>query len=517
MSRTPTVPGYHLVDRLHRGPRADVWRATRASDGRAVAVKIPAPGPDGADVAAESVALGSGRHPNLLALLARVDLEDGRTALVTDLAEGGTLADLVAARGRLTVAESAALLAPVADALWSLHRSDIVHGDISPANVLLTQSGRPLLGDLGVARGGLGLADESWGTQGFVAPEVLAGGPRTTETDVWALGAVLVHALTGRGIAALEPVEDVIARCRDAGELPDEVAELLAGLLAGRAADRPRAIDAARALSRVAQPEPVDIGGRSAADLVTARVRANARAAAPRVSAATATETTRVRHRAGSREAGLARRAVRPVIVLATLAVVFVLAFGTTRVVASRVIGGPAQAAAPVATAPAATSAPAPAPSTQRLGTQAPSSSPAAPPSSARDLAEVQGAAATAPNAVLDAVLSRRSRALERGDAAELRHVDAPSSWAYERDAAIVADLAERQERAQGLTFRVEQARVLSASASRTLVQARVGVDPYAWRRPTARGTAPARPATEQRYTLVWFGGRWLIEKVEAA
>src|SRR5438309_584724 len=72
--------------------------------------------------------------------------------LVLDLADGGSLAELLAVRGRLTPGEVITAVSPVAAAVAYLHAAEIVHGDVSPANILFTPGGVPLLADLGVAR-----------------------------------------------------------------------------------------------------------------------------------------------------------------------------------------------------------------------------------------------------------------------------------------------------------------------------------------------------------------------------
>lgn len=514
MSRIPVVPGYQLVDRVHRGPGADVWRATRTADGRPVAVKIPAPGPDGADVGAESALLARARHPNLLALLDTVELDDARRCLVTDLADGGSLADLVEARAGLTQGEAAALLAPVADAVWSLHRAGLVHGDLSPDNILLTSSGRPLVADLGAARH-RGGHEQAWGTEGFVAPEVLTGHPRAAESDVFAIGALLAYALSGSGVAALEPPERVAARCAERGA-GDDLTAVLERMLDGEPGRRPRAIDVAKELTALGLDEPVEVGGRSEKDLVTQRVRASARDAL-----AAATPTTRAAARAREVRSPVSRwladhgGPARLATVAVLLALLFAGTFGLTRLLTGGAGTGPVASSS--SSQPAAGTVPSTEQAAAKNPSGAASSSAPAGAGPSVDPAVAQGAAATRPAAVLQSLLTRRARALESTDVAALRHVDAPSSWAHERDKAIVDELARRGERPRGVRFSVGSARVVSASASRTLVEASVGLDGYSWTRPTGSGTAGRRDAAAARYTLVWFDGRWLIERVDPA
>jgi hypothetical protein len=118
----------------------------------------------------------------------------------TDTVRGPSLGSL----GSLTWAAAAAVLAPVADALAGMHRAGWVHGDVSPANVVVGPDGAGVLVDLGCAAP---VADaRATGTPGFVAPEVEAGAPVTPAADVWSLAAVVastVGQLPAEGTLAL--------------------------------------------------------------------------------------------------------------------------------------------------------------------------------------------------------------------------------------------------------------------------------------------------------------------------
>jgi serine/threonine protein kinase len=196
----PYVPGYDLLEPLGRGATSVVWRARPDSciDPRAgsaqVAIKIVTAGPD----AERELAVLSGvRHPHLLELHEVVALGAERLAVVTDLLEGGTLASVVAARGRLRPGEVVTVLVPLAQALGALHATGVLHGDLAPGNVLFTLDGRPALTDLGTTRITGEPRDEVYGTAGYVDPVVLTGGDPTAASDVYGLGALGWLALTG--------------------------------------------------------------------------------------------------------------------------------------------------------------------------------------------------------------------------------------------------------------------------------------------------------------------------------
>lgn len=136
-------------------------------------------------------------HPGLPAV--REDFfDDDRYVIVSDWVEGTSLAGVLAERGDpgLPVGSVLGWLTEAAEALEHLHRHDppIVHGDVKPANLVLTPEDRVVLVDLG---SDAGRAPASRGTPGYVAPEVTAGAAPTPAADVYGLAATAVALLTG--------------------------------------------------------------------------------------------------------------------------------------------------------------------------------------------------------------------------------------------------------------------------------------------------------------------------------
>ena len=202
-----TLTGYGVERLLGFGATGEVWRAHELASGDVVALKRLRPGAAGArDLLAqerlgrEAALLAAVRHPHVLPLRSVVPVDDG-IVLVLDYAAGGSLDRLLRARGRLTAGEVVTTAGPLAAALAVAHGEGLVHGDVSPANVLYTADGRPLLADLGVARlvGESGRAVD--GTPGFVDPVVVAGAEPTTASDVYSLAAVCYRALAGEVVA----------------------------------------------------------------------------------------------------------------------------------------------------------------------------------------------------------------------------------------------------------------------------------------------------------------------------
>jgi len=154
-SPRPVVPGYCLEELLGAGAAGSVWAAVRATDGAPVAVKVVpvrADGPDAERAAREVGVLASVDVEGLVGFHEAIGLpsDPAAVAIVLDRVRGGSLHRAVTARGHLSVGESVTILTAIARALGGLHAAGVVHGDVSPTNVLLELSGRPLLSDLGV-------------------------------------------------------------------------------------------------------------------------------------------------------------------------------------------------------------------------------------------------------------------------------------------------------------------------------------------------------------------------------
>jgi serine/threonine protein kinase len=191
---------YVVEDLLGSGGSGQVWRARVASTGESVALKRIAID-DAAQVRAaqaEAALLATLDHPHLVRLHELVPTA-GAVVLVLDLAAGGTLAELIQARGRITPGEAITALAPIGAALAYAHDAGVVHADVTPSNVLFTEAGMPLLGDLGVARL-VGDVAPVQSTPAFIDPAVAAGCVPGPQSDVFMLGAVTLHALTGRAV-----------------------------------------------------------------------------------------------------------------------------------------------------------------------------------------------------------------------------------------------------------------------------------------------------------------------------
>nr|WP_242679338.1 protein kinase [Micrococcus luteus] len=136
----PRAPGWEPVRLLGAGAQAEVWLV---EDGRGVraALKVPRAGAAPDALAAEAQA-GRVAHPHLLRVLGVVETDRG-LGVLTEHRAAGTLQDMVQRVGPLSPGQAVTVLVPIAQALACLHREGVVHGDVSPANVLFGVDGSP--------------------------------------------------------------------------------------------------------------------------------------------------------------------------------------------------------------------------------------------------------------------------------------------------------------------------------------------------------------------------------------
>ncbi|MDQ4068856.1 MAG: serine/threonine protein kinase, partial [Actinomycetota bacterium] len=190
------------------GGQSTVLQALDHELGRLVALKVRPRGEDEPSLLTEArILLGLEPHPLLCRV--REDFFAGdRYVLVTDWVEGTTLADVLREAGGtgLPLADVVHYLAQVAEALDHLHRHrpPVVHGDVKPANVIVTPEGKAVLVDFGISHQEHGTDRTGTttlvpaGTAGYAAPEVANGQPPTPASDVFSLAATAFALLTGR-------------------------------------------------------------------------------------------------------------------------------------------------------------------------------------------------------------------------------------------------------------------------------------------------------------------------------
>ncbi|HXX17134.1 MAG TPA: tetratricopeptide repeat protein, partial [Candidatus Eremiobacteraceae bacterium] len=192
---------FQLLQRLGQGGFGEVYRAWDPMLEREVALKFLLhrglnPDQEYATIISEARAIARVRHPNIVSVYG-IDRREGRFGFWSDFVRGQTLAHIVATSGPLSSAEVAEIGTALCDALTAVHQGGLLHRDIKASNAMRDENGRVLLMDFGLShelQHGIG----SVGTPEYMAPELLAGGTPSVQTDVYAMGVLLLFLCTGQ-------------------------------------------------------------------------------------------------------------------------------------------------------------------------------------------------------------------------------------------------------------------------------------------------------------------------------
>ena len=233
---------YEVLEPIGSGGMGEVFRARDTKLNRDVALKVLpdlfADDPDRlARFQREAEVLASLNHPNIAQIYGLEESGDVR-ALVLELVEGSTLADLIA-QGAIPLDEAIAIARQIADALEAAHEAGVIHRDLKPPNVKVREDGTVKVLDFGLAkalgddrdgdpsesptslRQGSGLAGALttaatragviMGTAAYMSPEQAKGKRVDKRADIWGFGAVLFEMLTGTRPFAGEDVSETLA------------------------------------------------------------------------------------------------------------------------------------------------------------------------------------------------------------------------------------------------------------------------------------------------------------------
>ncbi len=255
---------WQAVKHLGSGATAEVWLLENSLQGHQVAAKIPRIPETVSELSHEAKLAWQLSHENIIQPIDPHDHPELNTLLPGDVTlwefmAGGTLSGLIEATGPLGLPQVVTVILPMAQVTQYLHTRQIVHGDISPRNIMFDLSGRPVLIDFGSTRATAHNHVRA-GTPGFVAPELLA--PREEITglgagaDVYALAAVAWFCLTGAipGSAAHRVPLTTLQP-----ELDLEIVDLLEACLNVRPELRPNLDRFITAVAHWAAPKPVDL------------------------------------------------------------------------------------------------------------------------------------------------------------------------------------------------------------------------------------------------------------------
>jgi serine/threonine protein kinase len=271
-SRATGLDGFRDMRLLGASERAEVYAAVEIATGRHVTLKLLASA--GVSPAAretfdrEAAILGRlSSHPNIVTLYDTFTLEDGRPVLVMELCTE-SVAARIASGHVMSVAEVVALGIKIAGALETAHSAGVLHLNVRPENILITEFGEPALADFAVARlqgvnpGPAVDVGEFLGMH--IAPELVLGEEATPAADVYGLAATLYILLTGHApipvFAGESPAASILRVIRDEPRpivndtIPLDLSDLLLWALAKDPSARPPSLAwLAEELSRIEQ------------------------------------------------------------------------------------------------------------------------------------------------------------------------------------------------------------------------------------------------------------------------
>ncbi len=248
---------YRISAEVGQGTFAAVFRAHDTLLDRSVALKVFKANNASVSptVLAEARAAAALNHPNVCTIFA-VDDSEGVPVIVMEYVDGEPLSAMLQ-RGRLAPAQVRDLGRQIALGMAAAHELGIVHGDLKPANLLVTSGGVVKITDFGLSRRAAPAQDndktQEWlyategkiaGTPAYMSPEQSRGEKATSQSDVFSLGAVLYEMLTGRGAFTGQNVLQVLDQIRSvegdrfAADVDEPFGEILRGSFTREARDR---------------------------------------------------------------------------------------------------------------------------------------------------------------------------------------------------------------------------------------------------------------------------------------
>lgn len=507
-----TLDGYDVEALIGFGGTGEVWRAREVDTGEIVALKrLLARGAAATErLRREAGLLATVAGPHVIGVR-RLIVDDDEAVMVLDFAAGGSLATILSVRHRLPAHELVTILGPIATALAAAHSRDLIHGDLTPANILFTGDGRPLLADFGVARALHRDVRPVEGTVDYLDPAVAAGAAPTTASDVFALGAVGYAVLAGHppwGSGTPEELVDRAARgvrppvAEVAPDAPRATIDALEWMMSLDPADRPDAKTAGAAILRSSAAAPVGLvnATRAAPAPPTYVVRPATSGSAP------ASPDRADRPGNGDLAGGPSAAAWRPwqrrIVVAGAAGIGLLGAVGVGVSLAGSGHGSPATlrdvatAATTIAAPPPATTAPVTATSPGEAGATAP--------------------ARTQWFDVVAALDRLRARAFDTADADALAAVYVPSAAAYADDLATIRSMVARGAHAQGFSATVLQVRPLAGTPTteRLRVVDRLSRYVIVDAAGAVVDSGPARSATAFVMTLTDTAGGWRVARI---
>jgi serine/threonine protein kinase len=200
---TPPLGGrYELRRQLAAGPAARVYLAQDLELGRPVAVKVLGPDlardPQVVERFRQAASTAASVHDPRIVTIYDWGDDHGAVYVAMELVDGPSLAETLRDAPRLGVDRVVNIGIGVAQALDAAHRAGMVHGSLTPRDVLVARDGTVKVTDFGTATAGLAALGDSTANALYLAPEQLQGRPADARSDIYALGTILYEAATGK-------------------------------------------------------------------------------------------------------------------------------------------------------------------------------------------------------------------------------------------------------------------------------------------------------------------------------
>ena len=195
---------YEIIEHIGSGGMADVYKAMDYRLNRFVALKVLKEEYYDNETflkkfLAEAEATEALSHPNIVHIY-DAEYKDGYHYIVMELADGMTLKKYIRQEGRLKADKAVAIALQIAEGLRAAHDHHIIHRDIKPQNILVTEGGRVKVADFGIARVASGdtISSNTMGSVRYFSPEQARGGFADERSDIYSLGITMYEMVTGK-------------------------------------------------------------------------------------------------------------------------------------------------------------------------------------------------------------------------------------------------------------------------------------------------------------------------------
>jgi serine/threonine-protein kinase len=220
------VGRYQILEIIGAGAHGKVARALDPMIGRTVAIKLFPPALAAGEARQrflqEARVVGQISHPFIITLHDMgIDEATSTPYLVMEFVEGQPL-DRILEKGSVPFARACAWAGDVASALSVAHRKGVIHGDVKPANILITEDNHVKLMDFGMARLASKDAKDTplLGTPAYWCPEQIMGKPQDARSDIFSLGVVMYEMITGRRPFDADSLQGICSRILSSTPLP---------------------------------------------------------------------------------------------------------------------------------------------------------------------------------------------------------------------------------------------------------------------------------------------------------